>query len=92
MDNTKYSATMTLTQEGTDGEVSVAVSFEPRITPEKEESNDEAPAVFAQMAYLFQVWLESCGIIDEDGNISDIDEFTRRTEMDLRSFTPRSVN
>lgn len=76
---TQYKATLTLTQNGLDGDVESFLEFEPTIKLDNLESmNTEGqlpiPAAYFHMANLFQAFLESEGILDANGQIIDEDE------------------
>lgn len=74
--NTKYVATLTLTQDGLEGDVMSSLKFSPLI--DGSEADDDGaidiPAAYALMAVAVQAYLEAANILGPDGEILDEDE------------------
>lgn len=91
-DNTLYTATLKLTQTGVDGDVNIAVSFDPAISDEQIQNDEIAPTVFVQMTSLVQDWMIRSGIIDDDGNLLDPDLLVAAAEFNLRERGEKTLN
>lgn len=66
-----YTATLTLSQEGLDGDVVSKLSFSPLLDVDA----DEVPACHDQMAHLVHYHLYTIGVVDRDGDLIDPDAF-----------------
>lgn len=74
--NTKYTATLTLTQDGLEGDVYSNLKFDPLIDQnnQDDEGNLVIPASYELMSVAAEAFLHSAGILDENGNILDEEE------------------
>lgn len=69
-----FEATLTLRQEGKNGDVQAYLTFAPLLT---EMGVDGQPEAYERMAFLMQTYLYMTGIVDEHGDLvdpSDIDK------------------
>ena len=66
-----YTATLTLTQEGLDGDVITKLTFSPLLDADA----DQIPLCHDQMANLVHFHLYSIGVVDQDGALIDPDAF-----------------
>lgn len=82
-----YKATFTLEQTGIDGEVISTLKFDP--LPENAEDRVMA---YDFMAGLAQVYLHEIGVIDEEGNLIDEDEFHSTVNLDVSDQVARRLN
>lgn len=70
---TKYTATLTLTQNGIDGDVFSSLRFDPLIKPEDldSESMDGIPAAYELISLAAEAMLIRMGILNEEGELLD---------------------
>lgn len=68
---TTYTATLTLSQTGMDGDVVTKLSFSPLL----DATADEIPLCHDQMANLVHFYLYTIGVVDRDGELVDPDAF-----------------
>lgn len=84
----KFTATFTLSQEGTDGDVTSSLTFEPLVSDE-EVLAGHTPDAYDIMAYLVQHYLQIAGIVDEEGDIVDPDGYENNTHIHVRQSSFR---
>lgn len=82
-----FEATLTLRQEGMDGDVQAFLNFSP-LNPEL--GADGQPEAFNRMAYLMHLYLYQTGTVDENGNL--IDPIGDDIEIEFEAMPARSLN
>ena len=83
-----FEATLTLRQEGMDGDVQAFLNFAPL---NAELGPDGQPEAYNRMAYLMQIYLYQTGMIDERGNL--IDGVAADIDVEIEAYPAnRSIN
>lgn len=91
MPDTKYTATFTLVQEGTDGEIHAHVSFDPLVDVNTLEE-DEQPGVFEIMSHLVEQFLFLTGVVDENGDLIDPEAFHSGVNLKISNLGSGTLN
>lgn len=78
-DDTKYSASLMLSQTDVGSDVFTKLEMYPRLS-----MNDDGPvpSSYEAICFIAQVWLQMCGVIDAEGNV--LDESAVEKSMDLK--------
>ena len=90
--NKRYTATLVFTQEGLDGEVYSTLTFDP-LVDEADANSDgtmDMPMSFGLGSVAAEAALVAMGIIDEDGEIVEEDEF--HTTVNINASKPSKLN
>lgn len=87
--NTNYTATLTLTQTGLDGEIYSSIKFDPVMSEEDIDENGELiiPASYGLMSIAAEAYLTAAGILDDDGNVVDEDVFRDIVDIEASGNT-----
>jgi hypothetical protein len=82
-----FEATLTLKQEGMDGDVQAFLTFNPL---DGELGPGGQPEAYNRMAYLMQMYLYMTGMIDERGDL--IDGIDDNIDVEIEALPARSIN
>lgn len=86
-DDTEYSATLTLSQDAPGSDVFTKLEMHPRLSFG---DPNPVPSSYEAICFLAQVWLQMCGIIDDEGNVLNEDAVER--SMDLKVTASPTVH
>lgn len=81
-----FEATLTLRQEGRDGDVEAYLTFAPLLT---EMGIDGQPEAYERMAFLMQTYLFMTGVVDERGDLVDPADLDN---IEINTIPYKSIN
>lgn len=91
---TKYTATLTLTQDGLDGDIISKLKFDPLIGLDDIDADGNliVPEVFELMSIAAQSYLQAAGILNEHGELIDEEKLREVTEVEASDQVKRKLN